>query len=258
MEEDTDQNDVSDIVVWYCLAYGSGSNEYFMHTPNDVRNNYYIYSNKNIIYTGVGHSAVTQVMEKKLFVNTIIAAYNAQAVDPRIQFVESADYDASETGDVYYMADSYINAGENLVTDSLTFNLKIQDSNLVGSSENADNIRNLRLELFLESEEGESDTGIGDPGKKYLNITDSVEVYLAGSESPLQMVDGKIYVNSGNVYSFQLDRLGERLRTANGDIAANVTLYAKISCDYIYYGETKTAQALTNINIHQRQLFNMN
>ena len=86
MEEDSDNDGNGDIVVWYCLGNKDNTegNFYYDHTPNDVRNNYYIYSYKNIIYTGVGHSNVNNDMEKKLFVNTIIAAYNAQAVKPNI------------------------------------------------------------------------------------------------------------------------------------------------------------------------------
>lgn len=70
-----------DIVVWYCLSDSKDStnNGFYSTTPNDVRNNYYIYNIGNITYSGVGHSAVTGEMEAKLFVNTMIAAYSATA-----------------------------------------------------------------------------------------------------------------------------------------------------------------------------------
>ena len=35
-------------------------------------------------------------MEKKLFVNTIIAAYNAQAVNPELMFVKQANINAAQ------------------------------------------------------------------------------------------------------------------------------------------------------------------
>ena len=35
-------------------------------------------------------------MEKKLFVNTIIAAYNAQAVNPELMFVKQSDRNAAQ------------------------------------------------------------------------------------------------------------------------------------------------------------------
>ena len=40
-------------------------------------------------------------MEKKLFVNTIIAAYNAQAVNPELMFVKQSDRNAAQEKTVY-------------------------------------------------------------------------------------------------------------------------------------------------------------
>ena len=101
LEENADEDDSGDLVVWYCLGDKDNKtgNGYYAHSPNDVRNNYYIYSYKNIIYTGVGHKPVTDngnLMEKKLFVNTIIAAYNAQAVNPELMFVKQSDRNAAQ------------------------------------------------------------------------------------------------------------------------------------------------------------------
>ena len=111
LEENADKDDSGDLVVWYCLGDKDNKtgNGYYAHSPNDVRNNYYIYSYKNIIYTGVGHKPVTDngnLMEKKLFVNTIIAAYNAQAVNPELMFVKQSDRNAAQEKTVYYTLDN--------------------------------------------------------------------------------------------------------------------------------------------------------
>lgn len=45
-------------------------------------------------------------MEKKLFVNTIIAAYNAQAVNPELMFVKQANINAAQEKTVYYTLDN--------------------------------------------------------------------------------------------------------------------------------------------------------
>lgn len=90
MEEDSDHDGNNDIIVWYCLA-GEFMNKDknngldYSASPNDVRNNYYLYSKGNVMYTGVGHSTVNienNTMEKKLFINAIVASYRASAVDP--------------------------------------------------------------------------------------------------------------------------------------------------------------------------------
>jgi hypothetical protein len=68
--------EADDIVVWYCL---DGTSDFYK-TDNDVRNNYYIYNRGNITYSGVGHSGGLSDDERKLFVNTMIAAYSAGTV----------------------------------------------------------------------------------------------------------------------------------------------------------------------------------
>lgn len=49
---------------------------------------------KNIIYKPVTNNG--NLMEKKLFVNTIIAAYNAQAVNPELMFVKQSDRNVAQ------------------------------------------------------------------------------------------------------------------------------------------------------------------
>lgn len=109
-----------DIVVWYCLsdnikdASGKGAGIY-SSTPNDARNNYYIYSKGNIIYSGMGHSAISEnpgnssaVMEMKLFINTLLAAYSAAAKNLEIEVTNSnKSMDADGNYYVYVDYDIY-------------------------------------------------------------------------------------------------------------------------------------------------------
>lgn len=88
-----------DIVVWYCLADDNSSQayekDYFGVTPNDVRNNYYIYNIGNVTYSGMGHIPSStakygmEVLEKEveLFVNTFVAAYRATARPVAVEVV---------------------------------------------------------------------------------------------------------------------------------------------------------------------------
>ena len=267
LEENADKDDSGDLVVWYCLGYDTSkkdsekNSEFYDHLPNDVRNNYYIYSYKNIIYTGVGHSAVTDVddcMEKKLFVNTIIAAYNAQAVNPELMFVKQSDRNAAQEKTVYYTLDNVnFNESQELIKNKpLEFHLKVTDSNLVGTSFAGTNTKDLKLQLYIESDDGKKVEGIGGENTKVKEI--HLPVYKAG-ERQTEYEDGYVYVNSGNVYDFTLNELQNYesyLKTSAG-YKGKVTLYAKISCKYIYYGTEKEAQSVAQINICQRQLFDL-
>ena len=265
LEENADEDDSGDLVVWYCLGDKDNKtgNGYYAHSPNDVRNNYYIYSYKNIIYTGVGHKPVTDngnLMEKKLFVNTIIAAYNAQAVNPELMFVKQANINAAQEKTVYYTLDNVnFNESQELIKNKpLEFHLKVTDSNLVGTSFAGTNTKDLRLQLYIESDNGTKFEGIGGENTNVVPI--DVPVYEAGNKDSLTKdSNGCIYVNSGKVYNFTLNDLPDYekyLKTSAG-YKGKVTLYAKISCKYIYYGTEKEAQSVAQINICQRQLFDL-
>ena len=260
-----DEDDSGDLVVWYCLGDKDNKtgNGYYAHSPNDVRNNYYIYSYKNIIYTGVGHKPVTDngnLMEKKLFVNTIIAAYNAQAVNPELMFVKQSDRNAAQEKTVYYTLDNVnFNESQELIKNKpLEFHLKVTDSNLVGTSFAGTNTKDLKLQLYIESDNGTKFEGIGGENTNVVPI--DVPVYEAGNKDSLTKdSNGCIYVNSGKVYNFTLNDLPDYenyLKTSAG-YKGKVTLYAKISCKYIYYGTEKEAQSVAQINICQRQLFDL-
>lgn len=256
LEEDSDKDGSSDIVVWYCLGEKGdhNSNGYYGNTVNDVRNNYYIYSYKNILYTGVGHSAEITTMEKKLFVNTIIAAYNAQAVNPELAFVQTSSLDSQDEKVTYYNLD-YSSSTEELMKNAQEFHLKVTDNNLVGTSFEGNNVRDMKLELFVESESGEPVDGVGQGAKlRKLNLTE-IPVYHNGK--PIAMKDGEIYVNSGNVYDFTLSELEQYLVNQAGDFKSNVNLYAKISCEYLYYGQKREANAVSQIKLSRRQLFDL-
>ena len=254
MEEDSDHDGSSDIVVWYCLGNNGTSTSYYDRTPNDVRNNYYIYSYKNVIYTGVGHSSGITSMEKKLFVNTIIAAYNAQAVNPELSFVKSSDWNAAQEKSVYYMLDNVnFNESQELVKDSQDFHLKVTDSNLVGTSINGDATKDLKLELFIESDSVNAKTidGIGTNTR-----VEKIEVPISGGQLSTD-ANGNTYVYSGNVYDFTLGNLQKYLKDRTEEFRGKTALYARISCKYLYYGVEKEAQSVTKIDICQRQLFDM-
>ena len=261
LEEDSDNDGYGDVVVWYCLGTPNAQNPYYEHTPNDVRNNYYIYSYKNIIYTGVGHNKGMTEMERKLFVNTIIAAYNAQAVNPNLSFVSTQDMDAPEEDVVYYSLD-HSSLEEELLFDRQDFFLKVTDNNLVGTSFGGSTMKDLKLELFIESDRGTHEEGIGDTNTKTeklpLGIDKNIIQILNSAGIPVAPdTQGNIYVKSGNVYKFTLHNLQKYLLDENQDFKESVKLYAKVSCEYLYYGKPKTAQAIAQISINQRQLFDL-
>jgi len=97
-----------DLTVWYTLqdpamsTVSCGSKDKYKNrsdyehislmysaVPQDAANNYYIYSKGNIFYSGVGHTAVHDGEEQKLFVNTLVAAFRPKYGLPFIQVTSS-------------------------------------------------------------------------------------------------------------------------------------------------------------------------
>lgn len=82
---------------WFMDQNKPGTAATYGVSPNDVSNNYYIYSKGNVFYSGVGHSEVTGDQEAQLFINTMIAAYRAQYASPMVEVMNSeADLTSKE------------------------------------------------------------------------------------------------------------------------------------------------------------------
>ena len=93
LNTDADKDGETDLVVWFTMGgnYNTTSNK-------DVMNSYYIYNKGNITYTGFGdfdtadsRKAATKLDECKLFVNTLVAAYNAAEKTPNVIVYDSDD-----------------------------------------------------------------------------------------------------------------------------------------------------------------------
>lgn len=131
MDEDMDGDENSDIVVWYCLGASGDGSAIYTSSPNDVRNNYYIYNIGNITYSGVGHSTISNVNEKQLFFNTIVAAYKTRIKDPVVKLLENGSRTSAEKEAVYVHTDNAI--GNKALENEVSFYYTVTDSNLVTS-----------------------------------------------------------------------------------------------------------------------------
>lgn len=95
-EQDQDGDGNSDLTVWYCLSDDGAGDGVYSCSPNDVRNNYYLYTLGNVTYSGVGLNEITDSEEAKLFVNTLVAAYRVTETNAQLHVNEATEIRPNE------------------------------------------------------------------------------------------------------------------------------------------------------------------
>lgn len=126
LDTDGDGDGFGDVVVWYCISSNDTNdwNDAYDYSPNDVRNNYYIYNKGNITYTGVGHNGNLTIDEKKLFINTFVAAYRAGVKNPSLRIVDGPSVNAPDLEQVNIPFD------DSQASDTYRVYFQIKDNNL--------------------------------------------------------------------------------------------------------------------------------
>ncbi len=154
LDTDWDGDGRGDVVCWYAIgSLNDGDwNDIYDFSPNDVRNNYYIFNKGNITYSGVGHFFegidVTTLDEKKLFINTFVAAYNAGVRNPSVRIVDGASINAPdlESVSIPFSGVDEASAGTYRVY------YQVKDNNITQGT------RNLSVRYYLEDAHGGSST----------------------------------------------------------------------------------------------------
>ena len=164
MNQDSDDDGESDIVVWYTLA----DNQLYNISPKDVRNSYYIYTMGNVTYSGVGHSSVkNSTDELKLYINTMIAAYSATVHEPSIYLKESADVDSRDLTVLYSTIDDAVEQASENKADAMLDGVDnkqdvyftVKDSNLVRNQ--IDDQTVVYMDFYIEGTEQDYDENLG-------------------------------------------------------------------------------------------------
>lgn len=116
LNEDDDNDGETDLVVWYTLNNRKDVKCLYSKSEGDVRNNYYLYTKGNITYIGAGDTAIRYQIESdlKLFINTVIASYEAAPHEPELELKESYDRNSADVSSLYVTIDNAINQENNL------------------------------------------------------------------------------------------------------------------------------------------------
>lgn len=267
MELDRNGDGKNDIVVWYCISGVADGNykdtNIYNITPNDVVNNYYIYTMGNVTYSGAGHSTPSKESEIKLFVNTMIAAYNAGVTAPSVRF---KDKSGSKIQSVYMLYDPV----NHIVLDdknngTISVNFQADDYNILAGGQqlcvefykscaddtsgaiSVDGITGKVLRLKTDGEDG-------------LKITDSNGNVI----SPIERngVKNCYPITNGATYTlkYSSDEMGLFHTDTSGTIlnegAQAATIYARV---YTVYdsGSKVTPCGIAELSISAQELFEL-
>ena len=267
MELDRNGDGKNDIVVWYCIS-GVADGKYkdtniYNITPNVVVNNYYIYTMGNVTYSGAGHSKPSKESEIKLFINTMIAAYNAGVTAPSVSF---KDKSGSKIQSVYMLYDPV----NHIVLDdknngTISVNFQADDYNILAGGQqlcvefykscaddtsgaiSVDGITGKVLRLKTDGEDG-------------LKITDSNGNVISPTER--NGVMNCYPITNGATYSlkFSSDEMGLFSTDTSGTIlnegAQASTIYARV---YTVYdnGSKVTPYGIAELSISAQELFEL-
>ena len=223
LNQDSDNDGESDIVVWYTLSddkkYDTWTYHPYNASPKDVRNNYYIYTMGNVTYSGVGHSTVgSSEDEMKLYINTLIAAYSAGTHAPSVSVKEAPDEGARDLNNIYVTIDEAIeqenianNADNNSAivhdpnetnpTETVYFSIK--DTNMVRGHE----YTNEYVDFCVPVEDSEYDDAQNNNAIKndYLTVNDgnNGSIYLKKVDINVAAADDNSAFNSAKTTALQ-------------------------------------------------------
>ncbi len=203
-----DENYDDDIVVWYALSLpGNAKSKYLKLNYNDVRNNFYIYNKGNITYTGAGHSNIEGDVEKKLFVNTLVAAYNAGTHAPFASYKNNDTRMATDITSTYIPYDIAFSQpvadggeGDGWLQNTVTVYFKTVNNNL------QDNLKPLVAQYYVEVPAG--GPGILTIGTKHYKAVTPVagsvkECVISNSGTTYNDVSDPQVLTNGRVYKME-------------------------------------------------------
>ena len=207
---DDDGDGQSDLVVWYCLGgrtsptgHSDWENTIYSQSPNDVRNNYYIYNKGNITYTGMGHARKNwneewyTFEEAKLFINTMIASYQAGIKDPMISVLKSGVPEAESMKLLYryYDKSNKFSLNDEMTTEDYEkIYFTVQDINFIKGT------RKIESHVYYQDDGGSEVINVDGTDITVNRLPDSI--YSAKDNSAADAGN----LTSGGVYYIQVPK----------------------------------------------------
>ena len=250
-----------DITVWYTISGGllangsdytsaSTNDQYYKASANDSRNYFYIYNKGNVTYTGCGHSDSSSYedddLERKLFVNTMVAAYNSGTHPPLAVYKEKPFYGSADVTSIYLPYDKQLDADNDDTTDNsgdypqkqLTVNFRVVNKNL------KNNAKPVSAKYYVEvSSSSAYDVHIG---SQYLKeITPLEGTFKRVAQDGTQTVAVSDKLTNFTLYTAKFD-ISSVLSSIKLENNASLNFYVRMGLD-----DLKTDKEQTNLDSNE-------
>jgi len=254
-----DENDDDDIVVWYTLGeMPTWRDSYFAAVEKDVRNNYFIYNKGNVTYTGSGDRQITSDMEKKLFVNTLVASYRTGLHAPRAIYKDNEWQTSATITGMYIPYDPEMHSGAGgFLEQQLSVHFYTTDTNLQRSGEQ------LHAKYYIEGSESEHDLYLD--GRYYKEVQPKVAYRIVENNNSLvQEVESASLLANNSMHTVMFDyaEIGLGSKESIRD-KYSTTIYVRLGHDELVSkaaGEETTlpaVESMNKLNVVCTQLFEL-
>ena len=260
LSDNGNDDSIADVTAWYCLEDSDKTDTVTAYDVSraDAANNYYLYSRGNVIYIGEDYyayeyeekpgvepsSEADGVMECRLFVNALMAAYNVGIKNPKVSIVAGLASDAPEIESICIPFDEQLvgvadgNAG--LLDETTDVYFKITEPNLAFGKE-------VQISFYYEDEAGGTGIDIGGeivPASPFASQVWTVEgnrLVEVGTEFTL--VPGKVYKIKAPVIPLR------------NESRMNADIYIVVESRFHHFGKDEPVTGSDSVVLNRAQLF---
>ncbi len=254
------EDSIADVTAWYCLEDSDKADTVTAYDVSraDAANNYYLYSRGNVIYIGEDYyaykyeekpgveppSVADGVMECRLFVNALMAAYNVGIKNPKVTIVAGLASDAPEIESICIPFDEQLvevadgNAG--LLDETTDVYFKITEPNLAFGKE-------VRISFYYQDEAGGTSIDIGgesvlaSPFPSQVWTVEGNQLVEVGTE--FNLVPGKVYKIKAPVIPLR------------NESRMNADIYIVVESRFHHFGKDEPVTGSDSIVLNRAQLF---
>lgn len=259
-QENAAADDHAAITAWYCLgsSFGFSDSNAYEISRKDAANNYYAYSKGSIVYVGQDNYPFTYAnageedmnrlqgsAECRIFVNALMAAYNAGLKSPKVAIVAGFAPDAPEVESICIPFDQQLldegDAQNGLLEDTTDVYFRLNEPNITFR-------KMVRVSFYYQDDTGSQELSVG--GKTVRVNPISTPIWRVENGQLIQLGE-EFKPDPGVIYRFKAPV--DALRNNLGQTGSQV--YVVVESVFTKYGKEQKITGSDNVTLNRAQLF---